>query len=147
MWSPLTLYYKSLVSSKFIQPFFSPPENNTHTQKTTIQKYKSQPRIHCPRHSDVRWDSRLDWDFVVSVPRLKGPWVWPAFWVRPAEVLDHSIMGDHTYSHGKLLLAGARHQMTMCGIAEWPVKRTQIHTQGHMMMFSSVSLYFSGRQA
>lgn len=32
MWSPLTLYYKSLVSSKFIQPFFSLLKT-THTHK------------------------------------------------------------------------------------------------------------------
>lgn len=51
-------------------------------------------------------------------------------------------MGDHTYSHGKLLLAGARHQMTMCGIAEWPVKRTNTHAGSHDDVFLCFALFF-----
>lgn len=41
---------------------------------------------------------------------------------------DRSILGDHTFTHGKLLLTGARHQLTMCGIAEWLVKHSHKQT-------------------
>lgn len=66
-------------------------------------------------------------------------------WVRAAELLDRSILADHTYTHWKLLLASARHQMTMCGIAEWLVKhtykQTRIHTHSVVLLFFWLILF------
>lgn len=55
-------------------------------------------------------------------------------------MLDRSILGDHTYTHWKLLLASARHQLTVCGIAEWLVKHT--HKQTRTPTHNVVLLFF-----
>ena len=46
-----------------------------------------------------------------------------------AEVLDRGIMGDHTYTTLEAFaVAGARHQMTVCGTAERPLQLSHEHT-------------------